>query len=398
MKVIGIEEGREKIKKINKKKLTVLITISVLILTAIILFCVYMGNKTFRDFMDKYVLMKNVTENNLNSITLEEPENIQVYAYDKYISVFSQNKLVGYNSNGKKEYELSVEITNPIIDTNNRFLLIAEKEKQRIYLISGNNIVWQKDLEGNISRINVNKNGYVSVIITGTTYKSIIQTFDSQGNEMFKTYLSNSIAMDSDISSDNKYMSFAEISTNGTTVQSRIKTVSIQKAKEKEASSDPIISNIASPTDSVALSIKYQDSNRLVCMYDDSIHILQNGADEELLKLKEDGQKVVFGDIKLNNFVVRILEKSVLLSTQSTVEFVNVGSKKTNIYTIDSVVKEIYVNNNYIALNLGSEVYFVGTNGWLNKKYTSSQEVRKVVINNECAGIVYRDKIEIINL
>jgi hypothetical protein len=398
MKVIGIEEGREKIKKINKKKLTVLIIISVLILTAIILFCVYMGNKTFRDFMDKYVLMKNVTENNLNSITLEEPENIQVYAYDKYISVFSQNKLVGYNSNGKKEYELSVEITNPIIDTNNRFLLIAEKEKQRIYLISGNNIVWQKDLEGNISRINVNKNGYVSVIITGTTYKSIIQTFDSQGNEMFKTYLSNSIAMDSDISSDNKYMSFAEISTNGTTVQSRIKTVSIQKAKEKEASSDPIISNIASPTDSVALSIKYQDSNRLVCMYDDSIHILQNGADEELLKLKEDGQKVVFGDIKLNNFVVRILEKSVLLSTQSTVEFVNVGSKKTNIYTIDSVVKEIYVNNNYIALNLGSEVYFVGTNGWLNKKYTSSQEVRKVVINNECAGIVYRDKIEIINL
>lgn len=398
MKVIGIEEGREKINKINKKKLTVLIIISILILTAIILFCVYMGNKTFRDFMDKYVLMKNVTENNLNSITLEEPENIQVYAYDKYISVFSQNKLVGYNSNGKKEYELSVEITNPIIDTNNRFLLIAEKEKQRIYLISGNNIVWQKDLEGNISRINVNKNGYVSVIITGTTYKSIIQTFDSQGNEMFKTYLSNSIAMDSDISSDNKYMSFAEISTNGTTVQSRIKTVSIQKAKEKEASSDPIISNIASPTDSVALSIKYQDSNRLVCMYDDSIHILQNGADEELLKLKEDGQKVVFGDIKLNNFVVRILEKSVLLSTQSTVEFVNVGSKKTNIYTIDSVVKEIYVNNNYIALNLGSEVYFVGTNGWLNKKYTSSQEVRKVVINNECAGIVYRDKIEIINL
>lgn len=398
MKVIGIEEGREKIKKINKKKLTVLIIISVLILTAIILFCVYMGNKTFRDFMDKYVLMKNVTENNLNSITLEEPENIQVYAYDKYISVFSQNKLVGYNSNGKKEYELSVEITNPIIYTNNRFLLIAEKEKQRIYLISGNNIVWQKDLEGNISRINVNKNGYVSVIITGTTYKSIIQTFDSQGNEMFKTYLSNSIAMDSDISSDNKYMSFAEISTNGTTVQSRIKTVSIQKAKEKEASSDPIISNIASPTDSVALSIKYQDSNRLVCMYDDSIHIIQNGTDEELLKLKEDGQKVVFGDIKLNNFAVRILEKSVLLSTQSTVEFVNVGSKKTNIYTIDSVVKEIYVNNNYIALNLGSEVYFVGTNGWLNKKYTSSQEVRKVVINNDCAGIVYRDKIEIINL
>ena len=76
----------------------------------------------------------------------------------------------------------------------------------------------------------------------------------------------------------------------------------------------------------------------------------------------------------------------------------NVVSKKTNIYTVDSVIKEVYVNSNLIALNLGSEVYFVGTNGWLNKKYTSSQEVRKIVMNNEFAGIVYRDKIEIINL
>ena len=38
--------------------------------------------------------------------------------------------------------------------------------------------------------------------------------------------------MDSDISHDNKYLSFAEISTNGTMVQSMIKTISIQKTQE----------------------------------------------------------------------------------------------------------------------------------------------------------------------
>ena len=398
MKIIGIDDNQEKTKKLNTKKLILTIIIGIIAIIIITLICIYMGNRTFRDFIDKYVLMKNVTENNLNSITLEEPENIQVYAYDKYISIFSQNKLVGYNSSGKKEYELSVEMSDPIIDTNNRFLLIAEKGKQRIYLISGNSIVWQKDLDGNISRINVNKNGYVSVILTGTTYKSIIQTFDNQGNEIFKTYLSSSIAMDSDISSDNKYLSFAEISTNGTMVQSRIKTISIQEAKEKEKKSETIINNVTSQSDSTILNLKYQDSNRLICMYDDSVHSIQNGVDEELFSLKEEGQKVVFADVELNNYAFRILEKNSLLSTQSTVEFMNVGSKKTNIYTVDSVIKEVYVNSNLIALNLGSEVYFVGTNGWLNKKYTSSQEVRKIVMNNEFAGIVYRDKIEIINL
>lgn len=398
MKIIGIEDNQEKARQLNTKKLILTIIIGIIAIIIITLICIYMGNRNFRDFIDKYVLMKNVTENNLNSITLDEPENIQVYAYDKYISIFSQNKLVGYNSSGKKEYELSVEMSDPIIDTNNRFLLIAEKGKQKIYLISGNSIVWQKDLDGNISRINVNKNGYVSVILTGTTYKSIIQTFDNQGNEIFTTYLSSSIAMDSDISADNKYLSFAEISTDGTIVQSRIKTISIQEAKEKEKKSETIINNVTSQSDSTILNLKYQDSNRLICMYDDSVHLIQNGTDEELFSLKEDGQKVVFADVELNNYAFRILEKNSLLSTQSTVEFMNIGSKKTNIYTVDSVIKEVYVNSNLIALNLGSEVYFVGTNGWLNKKYTSSQEVRKIVMNNEFAGIVYRDKIEIINL
>lgn len=398
MKIIGIEDNQEKARQLNTKKLILTIIIGIIAIIIITLICIYMGNRNFRDFIDKYVLMKNVTENNLNSITLDEPENIQVYAYDKYISIFSQNKLVGYNSSGKKEYELSVEMSDPIIDTNNRFLLIAEKGKQKIYLISGNSIVWQKDLDGNISRINVNKNGYVSVILTGTTYKSIIQTFDNQGNEIFTTYLSSSIAMDSDISADNKYLSFAEISTDGTIVQSRIKTISIQEAKEKEKKSETIINNVTSQSDSTILNLKYQDSNRLICMYDDSVHLIQNGTDEELFSLKEYGQKVVFADVELNNYAFRILEKNSLLSTQSTVEFMNIGSKKTNIYTVDSVIKEVYVNSNLIALNLGSEVYFVGTNGWLNKKYTSSQEVRKIVMNNEFAGIVYRDKIEIINL
>ena len=398
MKIIGIEDNQEKARQLNTKRLILTIIIGIIAIIIITLICIYMGNRNFRDFIDKYVLMKNVTENNLNSITLDEPENIQVYAYDKYISIFSQNKLVGYNSSGKKEYELSVEMSDPIIDTNNRFLLIAEKGKQKIYLISGNSIVWQKDLDGNISRINVNKNGYVSVILTGTTYKSIIQTFDNQGNEIFTTYLSSSIAMDSDISADNKYLSFAEISTDGTIVQSRIKTISIQEAKEKEKKSETIINNVTSQSDSTILNLKYQDSNRLICMYDDSVHLIQNGTDEELFSLKEDGQKVVFADVELNNYAFRILEKNSLLSTQSTVEFMNVGSKKTNIYTVDSVIKEVYVNSNLIALNLGSEVYFVGTNGWLNKKYTSSQEVRKIIMNNEFAGIVYRDKIEIINL
>jgi len=58
----------------------------------------------------------------------------------------------------------------------------------------------------------------------------------------------------------------------------------------------------------------------------------------------------------------------------------------------------MYCSGSKIALNLGSEIHFVDTNGWLIKKYTSNQEVRKIVISNEVAGIIYRNKIELIKL
>ena len=113
--------------------------------------------------------------------------------------------------------------------------------------------------------------------------------------------------------------------------------------------------------------------------------------------LIEDNKMMNYADIALYNFVVRIIEKSSLLSTEDTVELMNVGSKKTNIYTIEGATRELYCYGDTIAINLGSEVHFIGTNGWLLKRYTSSQEMKKIVMCDSFAGIVYRDKVEFVN-
>lgn len=396
MKIIGINEQEDKQRQLNKKKVIITVIVSIIIVIVLFLLCLYMANKPFRDFMDKYVLMKNVMENNLSSISIEENDTSYIYSYDKYICVLSKNVLKGYNSSAKQEYELKVEITNPLVDKNNRFLLLAEKDKQKIYLIEGNHIVWENELEGNISKISVNKNGYVSVVVSGTTYKSVIQTFDNTGKEIFKTYLSNSIAVDTDISYDNKYLSFAEVNTDGTLINTTIKTISIQKAKESP--SESIIYNVSAPSNSLLVDMRYQEGNKLICFYDNSIYLVHDGTSEILMSLQEDNKKIIFADIELANHIFRVIEKASLLNTESTVETMNVANKKINIYTLEGTIKEVYCYNNQIALNLGSEVHFIGTNGWLIKKYTSSQEVRKIIIGNDFAGIVYRDKIEIVNL
>lgn len=396
MKIIGLEDTEEINRKLNKKKLIITIIISTIIVALIIASAVYIAHKPFRDFVDFKIFRKIVTENNLTSITIDENQN-NIYAYDKYIAILKNNKLIHYNSAGKEENILDIEISNPITDINNRFLLIGEKYQKRLYLISSGNKVWEKEIEGNLTRVCVNKNGYSAVIISGTTYKSVIQVFDYKGNQIFKTYLSNSTAMDVDISFDNKYMSFAELSTNGTAISSKIKTISIEKAKENPLES--IVNVYDSKANSLILNIKYQEQNKLVCMYDNSVNVIHDGKDEQIINLQEKDVKNNFADIELTNYIVRVIDKSSFLNSENTVEIVNTNnSHNINIYLLDEVVKNMYCNSSKIALNLGSEVHFIGTNGWLIKKYTSSQEIKDIVICDNFAGIVYRNKIEIVNL
>ena len=66
------------------------------------------------------------------------------------------------------------------------------------------------------------------------------------------------------------------------------------------------------------------------------------------------------------------------------------------VYSINSSIKEIVSYNNITAINLGTEIHFINLNGWLEKKYTSKQEVKEIILGTSVAGIIYRDRIKIL--
>ena len=378
----------------NKKRIAGLIILLVIIVIFIVGYILYATNEEFRTFMDINVLRKEITENNLNSIVLEDYDKSNIYAYSNKIAVLKDNKLSLYTASGRQEGQLEVQISTPITYSNGRYFMIAQQDSSKAYLIRDNEIVWEKDLEGNISRVSVNSAGYSSIILTGTAYKTVIVVFDNQGNELFK-YMSSTITVDSAISEDNQYLSFAEVNISGTFVQSNIKTLSIEKAKTSPNEANVFTYNADS--NSLILNIKYQNNNKLVCMYDDSVHVIKNNEDTKVVDINSSG--MTFYSIELNNHLVGTVEStSGLLDTQTSVQIINMDNQNQSTYNFNGVTKELYSYGNKIALNLGSEVHFIETNGWLIKKYTSSQEIRKIVITDEIAGIVYRDKIEIVNL
>lgn len=390
-----MKENIKKEKKINKKKLALAIIITVLILSTIIIFIIYCNNSKFRKWTDKNILQKEIEQGNTVSIEFNGENSSNVYAFDKYIVTLENKILKIYNSLGKEEENITTNISNPIFDTAGKYLVVAEKNGESIYLLEGKQMLWSSTIEGKISQIEINENGYIGVVISDISYKNIVHIYNSEGKSLFKTYVANDKVVDITISRNNQYLAIAEIDMSGVLIQSIIKIIDIEKAKTD--SNNSIINTYSAEVGKLITNIEYQNKEKLLCVYNDSINSIEENQNKLILGLESN--KITFSSVELKNNMVIIEEKEAgEYASTSNVNIINTTTNKVKSYETEEIAKEVYTYENVIALNLGTELHIINTNGWLMKKYISEQEINKVVISNKIAGVIYRDKIKIIDL
>ena len=134
-----------------------------------------------------------------------------------------------------------------------------------------------------------------------------------------------------------------------------------------------------------------------MCLCDNKIYTLKNGGMNQVAEFKDDNTSFIGVDLSKSYFKVR--ETTYGLNNQnSDIEIYNTSKNKMVKYNVQGIAKKVYAKSGVIAVNLGTEAYFIGENGWLIKKYTSSQEIKDIVISNNIAGIIYKNKITFVNL
>ena len=250
-----------------------------------------------------------------------------------------------------------------------------------------------KKQNGEILNIYVNKNGYVSIISTDATYKSIITLYDSYGKQILKKYLASTRIVDLAISDDNQYIAFAEIDTAGTTIKSSVKVISIEKANISPE--EAIINSFENDNSKMIINIKYQEKDNLTCEYDDAVDIINK---EDRQKLLDIDDKITFISGNLKNSICYIEEeKNGIFDSNSKLNIVNTQNGQNYLYYFEEVVKEMYSKDNVIGINVGTEIYFINANGMLIKKYVSKQEITNVMLSNNIAIVIYKDRIEIVS-
>ena len=377
------------------RKLAVLIGFLVIILAIIILIAIYFYNMQFRRWCDENILRKEILQENTKLIELDGDENTQVYAYDKYICIFRKKSLEFYNKVGTQVDKIELDINRAVFTSAGRYMAIAEENGQKFYLICGKEKLFESSIEGNITQINVSRNGLVSIVISNTTYKSVVGVYDKTGNEIFRTNLVTSRVADISISQDSKYLAIAEVDLSGIIIQSSIQVISIELAKTnpKEA----MLYKYEAPKDKLIMNIEYQEKDKLICMYNDSIECLEEQKSTEIVKL--DNRKLAFMTISLSNRIALLEEVATGDYTADTnVNIINPITLKSREYIANDVAKSIKTSENKIAINFGTELHIIDTNGILLKKYISDTEINDIVMTDNLIGVIYRDKIQIINL
>ena len=384
------------IKKIDKKKKIIFILGVILLILIIAIITLYISEKGFRDWIDGHILRKSVTEDDIQTINLNTDKNNQIHVYGKYIANLNDKAITLYNSYGEKVAVIdSIDINSALFDSSDKYLAVAENRGHELCLILDKTYLWNTAIEGEILQIHVNQNGYIAVVTTDVTNKSIITCYNSEGKKLFTSYFSTTTIIDASISNNNKSIVIGEVDTSGTIIKSSIKILSIENA-QKDAE-NTIIYTYNLEDNSLLTNVQYHDKNQISCVYDNGIGIINNNEYKHIIKIDNDNITYAANNFK-NNVIYLVEESSGMFKSTSNIHIVNVSDNHDNIYKLENTAKEVYAIDNKMAINCGSEIYFINTSGWLIKKYNASQEITNVKMSNSLAAIIYKDKIVIVEI
>lgn len=390
MKKYSLDKFKERRKNKRMLKITIITLIAIVVLVFIAL---YMANKSFNSFIDTYILRKRISEKDVNSLTIDTDNLSLIYAYDKSLVVYADGSINFYNTDAKQTGNIELTLSKPIADSEGNYLALADYGLQKVCLIKSNSLVWQKDIEGKISKVSVNKQGYIAVSVTGTTYESIVMLFNEKGDLLFSKYLSNYV-IDVDISEDSKYLAIAEVDNSTILPVTKIEIVSIELASTA-SDNDATVNTYEADSNELLTGMKYQSKNILLCSFENYVLKMTASSFERMYDFSD---LTAYLEVNSRRGFVRIdKEESSVFKSDYRLKVTNENNVE-KVYIIEGSIKSLVCKDDKIALNLGKEVQFVNNNGWLVKKFVGNQEVKSVLVSSNLGIIVFKDRISIVNL
>ncbi|MBR1970880.1 MAG: hypothetical protein IKA17_11070 [Clostridia bacterium] len=287
---------------------------------------------------------------------------------DKVISITS-NTLELTEKDGKKETE-SIAVSNPVVHSDGEYFLCYGDEGKEITVKKGQKEYYKITTENRIIRAKVNRNGYSFVATEKEGYSSELTVYNRVGEAIFKWNLSESEFLDGDINSDNNKIVFTSVDAKENIMQGKLSLIDITNAQvEKEEVFESEIFYVVDFYRSGTYTAL--GSNKLV-------YFNSNGSKK--WEYNYEGRNLLKADLtEPDNMVLAFSAAGSGVKGNSTeVEVINRLGSVIAKRNINSILDDIAVNKNKIALAFGKKLYI--TNERLKNKETleADSSIKKV--------------------
>jgi len=347
------------------------------------------GNSDWRSIFNsiKKKLM-NTNSTSISSIQIEPSGKAVYLPYKSGMVCVNANGIKYYSLQGKEEWRDERSLGNPLVRTTDKYLIVGDSISKVIYLFNGKNLLWEKNIDGEIVSISVNEKGFSGVIYKGSNTKLVVEVFDVRGAKRMSRYYSSNYAVDLQISPDNKYVAIGEMDVNGLKVSAGVGIIPIGTEQYSSFFEEG----------SVFANLNYIGKN-LILVLDDKVLNVKSDGSKILIKELPKGQ-VTSVDTGSGKYVILIEKTNKFLSAANSLKILNTSGKQIGSYEISGMAVNIDSYRDIVVVNSGDKVIFLNSSGGEISRFNPKKEVREVELfyDGNHAAVMYSDRIDIINV
>ena len=206
---------------------------------------------------------RNIGIDDKNKIDIVSTDSDIYNAYCSDLLIYSNQKIMTYNSRGKKnwEYELSSKFT-PNIYIKEKFMIVSNNSNGKIYLFEDKKEILNTKIDGQIDEIFLDSNGNYVVEYSTSGYKKVVGVYSKKGKNLYNAYLSSNPIVNLKILNNAKQLVIVQ--TNTDTFKLGL-TISII-----DSSNDNQINTIATLDNNFIYDLTIQKRN-IIMLLDDRI-------------------------------------------------------------------------------------------------------------------------------
>ena len=321
-------------------------------------------------------------------VTTGEPialNGAQAARFENYMSgilCVVENSVVYYNKNAKAEWNISIQMSNPVLKVNGSYYLLFEQNGTKVALFNGKKQLFLTETKEKIFTGNLSSNGDSAILTEKMYYKGAVEVFNKSGLEIYSRSFGKNSPMAVAIS-DARRLCVSLLSMDDG-VSSQIMFLDLNKKEEN-------------------LVVKYENS----VMFDLEFAggVLHAFADDKLVGINDNGKQIWKYDYKEKTLAKYANDGSnirlMLFDANNSAELsvVTASGKEKQRIREDIAPDFCDIRDGYILYNGGRSLYLTKSNGTPLAKFVASRDMKKAYfIDSDNILVVYSSSIEFLHI